>query len=427
MATVESSPEHASEQIPEHDSGQHPTPPAAAPSISRRVFGAGIVGTAALVPLSRSAFASGAGASGERWTERAERTYAALRAYFATDHGLYREQYPVAADDRAYSFEWPFSQAHVAALDLTGMAGVGRRFRGALAAHRRAQQLYWDSAGSTGLPGFASYVTPPYGDGGDFFYDDNEWVALADLQHHSMYGDRTSLREASRLFDLVVSGWDDDRSHAAPGGVFWTQAPWSQDRNTVSNMPGAQVGLRLHELTGRRSYLSWSLRMYEWTNRHLQRPDGLYHDHLDLEGTVEKTIWSYNQGVPVSVNALLYSITRRRRYLDEAVRIADAATAFYNEVDGAGLPLDRQPPFFNSIFFKNLLRLESLTGGRSRQRAMADYAERMWDTKRDPKTGLFHFGEDAEVAGRTQMIEQAAMVQIFAVLAWPRVRHRLLY
>lgn len=410
--------------------GRTPQPESAPPGslVSRRVFTTGLVGAAALVPLSAPAQAAGPDASGQRWARRAERTYDALRAHFATSHGLYREQYPVDTADREYSFEWPFSQAHVAALDLTGMAGVGRRYRDALAAHRRAQQLYWSSSGSTGLPGFASYVMPPYGGGGDFFYDDNEWVALADLQHHAMYGDRASVREAGQLFDLVVSGWDSDDSHAAPGGVFWTQAPWSSDRNTVSNMPGAQVGLRLHLLTGRRYYLDWSLRMYSWTNRHLQRRDGLFHDHLDLAGKIEKTIWSYNQGVPVSVNALLYEITGRRRYLDEAVRIADAALRFYaRDGDDGQTRLDGQPPFFNSIFFKNLLRLESITGGRRRQRAMEDYAERMWDTKRDPDTGLFTFGDDAEVAGRTQMIEQAAMVQILAVLAWPRGRHRLLY
>lgn len=418
----------SAEQFPQPKSSQ----PALSESlISRRTFTAGLAGTAALSTLGAApAQASGQGASQRRWAQRAERSYAALRTYFAASHGLYREQYPVGAEDRQYSFEWPFSQAHVAALDLTGMAGVGRRYRDALAAHRRAQQHYWDSSGSTGLPGFASYVMPPYGGGGDFFYDDNEWVALADLQHHAMYGDRASVREAGQLFDLVVSGWDSDRSHAAPGGVFWTQAPWSSDRNTVSNMPGAQVGLRLYQLGRRRYYLDWSLRMYRWTNRYLQRPDGLFHDHLDLEGNVEPTIWSYNQGVPVSVNALLFEVTGKHSYLREAVRIADAATSHFAEPDDDRSDqsrLDTQPPFFNSIYFKNLLRLESITGGRRHQRAMEQYAERMWDTKRDRDTGLFNFGDDAEVAGRTQMIEQAAMVQILAVLAWPRGRHRLLY
>lgn len=395
-------------------------------SVSRRVFTTGLLGGAVSAAGVAPAVASGQEGARRRWAGRAAQAYAALRLHFATEHGLYREQYPVAADDRAYSFEWPFSQAHVAALELAGMDGFGGRYRGALADHRRAQQHYWDDSGSTGLPGFASYVTPPYGDGGDFFYDDNEWVALADLQHHAMVGDQASVREASRIFDLVVSGWDDDSSHAAPGGVFWTQAPWSSDRNTVSNMPGAQVGLRLHQLTGGQRQLDWSLRMYRWTNRYLQRPDGLYHDHLDLQGTVEKTIWSYNQGVPVGVNVLVHKITGKRRYLDEAVRIADAATAFYQQPDGDRTRLDTQPPFFNSIFFRNLLRLESVTGGGRRRRALEAYAERLWDERRDPDTGLFVFGDDAEVAGRTQMIEQAAVVQILALLAWSPSRYRLL-
>jgi hypothetical protein len=416
--------EHTAQPLP------HRPAPGARPGLSRRAFAGGVVGAAALAAVGAPARAAGRDSSQQRWARRAERTYAAMRTYLAADHGLYREQYPVAADDRTYSFEWPFSQAHVAVLDLTGMAGVSGRYRSALAAHRRAQQRYWDPAGSTGLPGFASYVMPPYGDGGDFFYDDNEWVALADLQHHGMYGDRTSLREAGRLFDLVVSGWDDDDSHAKPGGVFWTQAPWSQDRNTVSNMPGAQVGLRLHQQTGRTYQLDWSLRMYRWTNRHLQTSDGLFHDHLDLQGTVDETIWSYNQGVPVSVNTLLYEITGRRSYLREAERIADAAASFYAEVDPerpGQSRLDGQPPFFNSIYFKNLLRLESVTGGRRHLEAMEAYAERMWDDRRDHDTGLFEFGDDAEVTGRTQLLEQAAMVQILAVLAWPRRRHELLY
>ena len=131
-----------------------PEPPPRGSPVSRRIFTAGLVGTAALVPLSSPVRASGQDTSRQRWARRAERSYEALQTYFAASHGLYREQYPVDTADRAYSFEWPFSQAHVAALDLTGMAGIGRRYRDALAAHRQAQRHYWSSAGSTGLPGF---------------------------------------------------------------------------------------------------------------------------------------------------------------------------------------------------------------------------------------------------------------------------------
>lgn len=60
-------------------------------------------------------------------------------------------------------------------------------------------------------------------------------------------------------------------------------------------MPGGQVGLRLHQETGRTYHLDWSLRMYRWTNSHLQTSDGWFHDHLDLQGKVDETIWSYNE------------------------------------------------------------------------------------------------------------------------------------
>jgi predicted alpha-1,6-mannanase (GH76 family) len=260
-----------------------------------------------------------------------------------------------------------------------------------------------------------------YGSGGDFFYDDNEWVGLLDVQRQLTDGDPAALARAKQLFSLVVSGRDSDPSHAAPGGVFWTQAPWSTDRNTVSNMPGAELGLRLFQITGQRSYLDWSLRMYSWTNRYLQRPDGLYNDHLGLQGTVEPTVWSYNQGVPVGVNVLLYQVTKDRHYLDEARRIAAAADRYFGS-DGR---LAAQPAFFNSIYFKNLLLLESVTGGSRYRTAMQAYGDQVWTSNRDATTGLFTFGSGA--SGGTQLLEQAAMVQIYAVLAWSPAQWRNLY
>jgi hypothetical protein len=340
---------------------------------------------------------------------RAVASYRALQRYLAVDDGsgLYHERYPVAADDNAYSYEWPFSQAHVATLDLTGMPGLlGAGFRNDLAARAVGQQRYWSTRGTTGVPGYASYPEKPYGSGGDFFYDDNEWVGLLDVQHYLMAGDRAALARAQRVFTLVESGWDNDTTHADPGGVFWTQATWSIDRNTVSNMPGAELGLRLYQITGRRSYLDFSLRMYEWTNRH-------------LPGQVQKTHWSYNQGVPVGVNVLLYQVTRDRTYLERAEGIARAAYDYF-VTQGR---LSGQPAYFNSIFFKNLLLLESVTGGHTYRDAMASYAGDVWRQRRDPATGLFSFASN----GETEAIRQAAMIQIYAVLGWDPARHRLLY
>ncbi|UYO97739.1 glycoside hydrolase family 76 protein [Microbacterium sp. M28] len=372
-------------------------------------------------PAAHSAAAENANRRQEN-SGRAQEAFAAMQTAFLVDDGsgLYREQIPVEAEDRPYAFEWPFSQAHIAIADLANQPGIhGRQYDEALVVAAAAQEHYWDAdGGATGLPGYASYPVGEYGEGGDYFYDDNEWVGLLDVQRFLTDGDEAALSRAEEIFALVVSGWDTDPTHPNPGGVFWTQAPWSSDRNTVSNMPGAQLGLRLYQITGEQYYLDWSLRMYDWTNENLQRPDGLYSDHVDLAGTIEPTVWSYNQGVPVGVNVLLYQATGDERYLAEAERIADAAYRYY-VTEGR---LDDQPAFFNSIFFKNLLLLESEIGGTTYRSAMQDYADRVWAEQRDPATGLFVF--DGE---HTQLLEQAAMTQIYAVLAWTPSQWRNLY
>lgn len=393
--------------------------------LSRRTLttaGLGALAGTALTGMPGAAQAAERQADSALWQTRATSSWAALQRYFLVPDGtgLYRETYPSASGANPYSYEWPFSQAHVASLDLTGMRGVSPRYQRFLATHQRAQQHYWTKSSSTGLPGFDSYVGAPLGQGGDLFYDDNEWVGLLDVQQYLMYRNVSALREAEKIFALVVSGWDRNRSHADAGGVFWTQAPWSTARNTVSNMPGAELGLRLHQITGERHYLDWALRMYRWTNRWLQRSDGLYHDNLGLTGDVDQTIWTYNQGVPIGVNTLLAKATGQRRYLAEAERIADAAHTYF----GTANRLAGQPPYFNSIYFKNLLLMESSTGGTTQLRRTRAWAEQTWQDRRDTTTGLFHFDDNSQTVA---MIEQAAMVQTFAVLAWPKGRYRLLY
>lgn len=351
--------------------------------------------------------------------DRAATSFSALQRHFlaADGSGLYREQYPVETSDNNFSYEWPFSQAHVAVADLANLPGrTGRQYAPALAKVDSAQQRYWQPAGGTnGIPGYASYVVGADGAADDFYYDDNEWVGLLDVQRNLTGSDPAAVKKARQIFALVVSGWDTDATHAAPGGVFWSQLPGNTDRNTVSNMPAAALGLRLFQLTGQRSYFDWAKRMYDWTNENLQQPNGLFSDHLSITGTVEPTVWSYNQGVPIGVNVMLYQITHDSRYIGEAERIAAAASSYFG-TDGRLLA---QPAVFNSIFFKNTLLLESVAGGSKYRKAAQAYADTMWTDNRDAATGLFHFDSD-----HTQLIEQSAMTQIYAVLGWSPAQWR---
>ncbi|HZC26542.1 MAG TPA: glycoside hydrolase family 76 protein, partial [Actinopolymorphaceae bacterium] len=235
---------------------------------------------------------------------------------------------------------------------------------------------------------------------------------LAKLQRHYMTkgGDAASLRRAAEIFDLVVFGWDTDPTHPNPGGVFWTQASWSHDRNTVSNAPGAEVGLRLYLATRKRYYLDWSSRMYDWVRTNMLAPNGLYWDHVDLAGTIEKTQWSYNQGVVIGAGVLLYRATGHRAYLDQAADTASKALAFYAENER----YFTQPARFNAIFFANLLQLSVVRPNSAYRTAMEWYADQSYARFRDATTGLYRFAG----ADPVTLLEQSAMIRIEAMLGW---------
>ncbi|WP_406047950.1 glycoside hydrolase family 76 protein [Kribbella sp. NBC_00889] len=346
---------------------------------------------------------------------RAKASYEALNKYFdAGQQGLLLEEYP-NTQTNPYSYVWPYSQAAIAAENLAGVPGAGQTASEEADRRIAAYEPYWN-AGTTPT-GYDSYVRPPLGQGGDKFYDDNEWIGLNLVQHYKRTGDRAALARAREIFALVVHGWDTDPSHPCAGGVYWTQAPWSQDRNTVSNGPGAELGAHLYLLTRDKSYLTWAKRMYEWAQTCMLAPNGLYWDHIELAGTVEKTQWSYNQGVMLGAGVLLFKATGDGQYLRDAKSVANASLAFY----GAEDRLWKQPTRFNSIYFKNLLILDSVAPDQRYKKTMQAYADRAWTEARDPATNLYHFAE-----GPVQLLEQAGITQIQALLSWPRSDYSLL-
>lgn len=264
-------------------------------------------------------------------------------------------------------------------------------------------------------PGYASSVLPPLGDSGDLFYDDNEWLALAALQQYRTTGDRAALERAELISALVAYGWDDDPAHADPGGTFWTQATYNHDRNSVSNGLGSEIASRLYLLTGKRSYLTRSVRQFNWVEKCLKVPNGLYWDHVDLQGYVSKGQLAYNQGNMLGAAALLYLATGERDYLEQATGVAGTALEFYSRSG----TFDADVPGA-VVFFKNLLLLYSVRPDENYRRQQQKYADALWETV-DPSTGLLPAKDGLSVNA------QAALVETQALAAWdPRDYHLLL-
>jgi hypothetical protein len=182
---------------------------------------------------------------------------------------------------------------------------------------------YWLEAN-----GIGGYDVQPGAAAPDRYYDDNAWIALALEEAFEVTRDRQYLRRAEQTLRFVLSGEDD----ALGGGLYWHEQA-RDSKNTCSNAPAATAALRLYQLTHEPKYLVIGCRLYNWTNAHLQDKDGLFFDHIRLDGTLEKTKWSYNSALMLRANGLLYEITREPRYLAEAQQIAHAAEAHWVHPD----------------------------------------------------------------------------------------------
>src|SRR4029077_4714884 len=95
---------------------------------------------------------------------------------------------------------------------------------------------------------------------------------------------------------------------------------------------------------------------YEWVRQCLLEPNGLYADHIGPHGTVAQTYWSYNQGSMIGAGALLYQATHNSAYLYQARQTARVALAYYTAER-----LGSEIPFFVSVYFRNMLYLDSVT------------------------------------------------------------------
>jgi Glycosyl hydrolase family 76 len=349
-----------------------------------------------------------------------------MQSRFYTRHGLYRRD-GLVHRPRSAAHLWPFVRAFVATLDLAGVNEVpvnGFDADAAIAARLATLERYWDPAG----PGYAySSDIVRTRSPADRYYDDNAWVGLALIQLERMRPGGGRLERAADLFRFAVAGWDRRTNVPSPGGVFWVEqgrgaGVRNHDRNTVSNAPNAELGLHLAELTGLSAGAPDSVgpeEMYGWVNTTLDAglddnspAAGLFWDKLLGDDTLDQALRSYNQGSMVGANVLL---ARRggeaqARYLARAEAIARAALRHY------GGRYEEQPPAFNAIFFRNLLLLHAATDDLNLRtqirQAMQGYADGAWSERRD-RRDRFHFSR----AGVT-LLDQSAMVQVLALLAW---------
>jgi hypothetical protein len=311
-----------------------------------------------------------------------------------------------------YAFIWPQSQIVHAALDMAVLTSNEAPFERAL----QALVQYKLRGADTGYT-----PTPHPKPGTSLFWDDNGVVALALLQaSYTMRNPGRYLAMVTELWPFLARGQD------RAGGVWWREDDPQPKRGISATGSDSQVALRLHLATGAperpspyRAYAELNMR---WLDATLRRPDGTYWnswytnpaDNPTPPGNLCRWMFTYNQGFPLGVEVLLYRITHEAEHLERAAAIGRAAL----EAFPAG-KLWKQPPAFNAIFFRNLLVLDRLVPDPRYLQALRSYLERVWNEGRDQQTGLFTAGGIGMYGGKPGSLDQAAVVQMFALLAWP--------
>jgi predicted alpha-1,6-mannanase (GH76 family) len=273
-------------------------------------------------------------------------------------------------------------------------------------------------------PGYDGRVLAPAGAGGDKYYDDAAWIGLALAQHHRVTGSASSLQAARDVLDFVYpGGWDVNPDAAFPGGVFWVQqgiglGVSNHDRTTTSNAPNAELAFQLAQLDPARGavYERVGSRIHAWVSQTLYDLDGsgLVYDHVRGDGTIDPTLYTYNQGVLVAADVMRYRLTHDPVWLFQAQALASAALAHFSP----SYYLSHSAAF-NAIYFRGLLQLSAVLPDVQLQiaitSAMEAYAEGVWRDCRSAE-GLYRFADSPD--GGYSVIDQGAVLQLFATLAW---------
>jgi hypothetical protein len=329
------------------------------------------------------------------------------RYYIPGSGGLYAGE--------PFSYLWPFSQALAATVSMASIPALARTMASELHARLIGLHAYLDTDNSGAPPGtftstLAAYdgrVAPPAGPGGTKFYDDNDWVGIELMRVYRLTRSSAALGSAEAIMAFEMAGWATAPELACAGGIPFSNSPENTDRNTVSTAPAAELAVQLYKATGAIQYLQFAEMAYEWVRRCLLAPNGLYADHISPSGKIEPTLWSYNQGTMIGAGTLLYQATGNAGYLYQARQTAKAALAYFTPER-----LGAEIPFFPSVYFRNLLYLDSVTHDPPGRRLAQSYVDYAWQHLR--------LSGDVFVAGSppsAQLLVQAAIVQIYALLS----------
>ena len=354
---------------------------------------------------------------------RAHRTMDAIYEKYGTSGTpLLRENYPfesgykatyLAGEDKSpdkpYSYLWPFSGTLSAAVAIMERDPAYEKVLKSKVLP--GLMKYYDTRRSPAA--YASYInSDPLS---DRFYDDNIWLGIDFADLYMLTGNKEYLAKAEEIWKFIESGID----NKLDGGIYWCEQK-KQSKNACSTAPGAVFAAKLYLATENQDYLDMAKGLYQWTKQSLlDEEDWLYMDNMNMRREVDKRKFAYNSGQMVQAGALLYRITGRMEYIEEARRTAKACHEFFFKPftgkDGKEFRiLNPGDIWFHAVMVRGLVELYHMDGNAEYVNDVRKTLEHAWNEVRTPQ-GLFpadHTG--ARKDKRYWLLTQAAMAEMFA-------------
>ncbi len=190
--------------------------------------------------------------------------------FYDSSAGYYKETAVRENGHNPYSYLWPICALYQASNEIEKVE-PGKQLLNPML---RIIRDYYDPAPPK--PGYASYIMKFKG--GDRFYDDNQWIGITSLDAFTRLKDKKFLNLGKEICDYMMTGYDT----ILTGGIYW-QENKKISKNTCSNGPGIIVALQLYKATNSKSYLDTALLIYNWVNRYLRTPSGLFWDNISIK------------------------------------------------------------------------------------------------------------------------------------------------
>jgi len=344
-----------------------------------------------------------------RYAEWGAETLATIRRdLWLAERGLYAEKATARSapgDDLQPAFMWG------AGVQLSALAAAAQVDPGTyakqLSEYADGLQEYWIEH-----DGIGGYSVLPGQRRADRYYDDNAWIVLGLIETATVASDVKFLERARATQRFVMSGEDETLA----GGVYWRENR-RRSKNTCANAPAIVGALLLHRATNEPQYLADAERLYAWTQSRLQDPeDGLYWDNVRRSERVDRRKYSYNSAVMIRANCLLYEITKGRKYLEEAERIAHAAVEHWIVLETGAL---KDGGRFGHMLLESLLAVRKLDGNAKWLDTANKCAEFVHAKVRDPN-GRYAQRWDrqqSEPLESFQLLDQASAARTYFVSA----------